>query len=124
MPVPDWFTRSGLTIPAGSETVADVPHIGANRTCYKYVDGPPGKGQSEYWIFEDGTPCKHHFPNGVDEYTDFHVVEPRAKLAAGSATATTRTAWDLPLYCPPWDSDPKLVSELPAQDYICTGFWL
>ena len=112
MPIPEWFTRSGITIPGGKEVVADVPDAHRNRTCYKYSDHAPGNLTSHYWIFENGTVCKHHFPGGVDEYANFRAVEPN-----------TTEMWELPSYCPPWDSEPKLKAVLPEQEYICTGFW-
>ena len=62
-----------------------------------------------------GRPCKHHFPDGVDQYSDFK------PLPAGDYVPVER-----PAYCPAWDAKPVMPTppNFPDQDWICTKCWV
>lgn len=94
--------------------MGDTPDVTRNRTCLQFYTTSP-LGNQYYWMFPDGRPCKHHFPDGIDQYSDF--VETPRHLG--------RLDYLIPDYCPSWDSkavqpDPP---NFPDQDWICTKCW-
>jgi hypothetical protein len=126
MPRGTWFKDSGTNVYVGEETLADVPDITANRTCHLFCsggdtdacmqEGPNVSSVQAFWIYEDGRPCKHHFPNGQDQYQDF--IE--------TPELTGHTLYDdgtLPSYCPSWDTPSLLPAQFPNQDNVCTAWW-
>jgi len=108
----DWWDASGLTTAVGWETITQPGDVTQDQTCYKYTDS----SDQYYWIKSDGTPCKHEFgmedySKGVDMYDDWVL------------TPGLTDPFEIPSYCPDFNSDPVLELEVPNQIYICTGYW-
>lgn len=118
MPRGTWFKDFGMDVYIGEESFGDAPDVTTNRTCHKFCNSKDEEACMEqgmaYWIYDDGTPCKHHFPNGIDQYADF-VETPELKGQTLSHM--------VPDYCPSWDSPALLPPEFPNQDQVCTGWW-
>lgn len=120
---PPWGLPSSLNVIGdklkyyGFETIADVPDVTKNRTCHKWCKPTPAFSPVCYWMHEDGTPCKHHFPGGIDFYGsstngDWLEVEDDGPILT-----------ELPDYCPPADTPALLQAEFPNQENVCTGWW-
>merc|ERR1712093_849130 len=96
----------------------DAPDVTKNRTCHKWCQKQPAFSPGCYWMHDDGSPCKHHFPNGIDFYGskangDWTVIE-------GDPGPIMTT---LPDYCPPQDTPALLGPVFPNQENICTQWW-
>jgi len=110
-----WFSNSNTSKTyMGLEVMGNVPDVTQNITCLKFCDHTP-LGLQCYWMFEDGRPCKHHFPDGIDQYTEFNRV-------GEAAFARIQR----PEYCPSWDTKAVMPTppNFPDQDWICTKCWL
>jgi len=97
----------------GLDSIPDAPDLTKNRTCHKWHNF-----MGDYWMHEDGRPCKQHFPGGVDLYGskengDWTEVEDDGPILT-----------ELPDYCPPQDTPALLPSSLPSNMLVCTKFWI
>ena len=118
LPLNKWMTTSRTAFKfMGRETMGDSPDVSRNRTCLKWCDNnASGHGLQCYWMFEDGRPCKHHFPDGTDQYSDFKHTDRQVPFERVK----------LPDYCPPWDTKAVMPTppDFPDQDWICTKCWM
>jgi len=112
-------THDGTFTYEGLESMPDAPGLTQNRSCHKWCSpNPPFAPQPTcFWQFEDGAPCKHHFPDGVDFYGsaangDWQVVDDDGPIFA-----------ELPEYCPPQGTEALLGPEFPNQDLVCSKWW-
>ena len=109
-----WMSNGGSQATAltyqAKDSMGDAPDVHVNRTCLRFCN-PSAFGDQCYWMFEDGAPCKHHFPDGIDQYADFKKIPASEQMPA----------YSLPDYCPEWDAPAVLPNppNFPDQDWIC-----
>merc|ERR1711972_768133 len=57
--------NNNRTVYRGWDTIPDSPDPTINRSCHKWTF-ENGDQSQDYWIHEDGRPCKQRFVGGVD----------------------------------------------------------